>query len=81
MFRKLQLSLEKKQKLIVHLKEKEIVQQKKNRVNIYLYSHTAKYNGTEKNNNIKQSLLRKLCIFIKHINKVFCTPGLPTVVP
>jgi hypothetical protein len=29
----------------------------------------------------KQSLLRKLCIFIKHINKVFCTPGLPTVVP
>jgi hypothetical protein len=22
----------------------------------------------------KQSLLRKLCIFIKHINKVFCTP-------
>ena len=29
----------------------------------------------------KQSLLRKLCIFIKHINKIFCTPGLPTVVP
>jgi hypothetical protein len=29
----------------------------------------------------KQSLLRKLYIFIKHINKVFCTPGLPTVVP
>ena len=29
----------------------------------------------------KQSLLRKLCIFIKHINKVCCTPGLPTVVP
>ena len=29
----------------------------------------------------KQSLFRKLCIFIKHINKVFCTPGLPTVVP
>jgi hypothetical protein len=29
----------------------------------------------------KQSLLRKLCIFIKHINQVFCTPGLPTVVP
>ena len=29
----------------------------------------------------KQSLLRKLGIFIKHINKVFCTPGLPTVVP
>jgi hypothetical protein len=30
----------------------------------------------------KQSLLLKLCIhvFIKHINKVFCTPGLPTVV-
>ena len=27
----------------------------------------------------KQSLLRKLCIFIKHINKVFYTPG--TVVP
>jgi hypothetical protein len=22
----------------------------------------------------KQSLFRKLCIFIKHINKVFCTP-------
>ena len=29
----------------------------------------------------KQSLLRKLCIFIKHINKVFCTPVLRTVVP
>ena len=29
----------------------------------------------------KQSLLRKFCIFIKHINKVFCTHGLPTVVP
>jgi hypothetical protein len=27
----------------------------------------------------KQSLLWKLCIFIKHINKVFCTPGLPTL--
>ena len=23
----------------------------------------------------KQSLLRKICIFNKHINKVFCTPG------
>ena len=35
----------------------------------------------QKKNPKNQSLLRKLCIFIKHINKIFCTPGLPTVVP
>ena len=29
----------------------------------------------------KRSLLRKWCIFIKHTNKVFCIPRLPTVVP